>query len=769
MKKIIFLSTLFFSLIFQAQNIVKPGIYKSEGENLGVELQVNNDNTYQLIFMSGILNSKNDSIYLVNKHKQESKFIVNQFETNKNSSAIVVTINSKYIASYYNPVYIGTQKNDKSPVEYKYIEDYKPQTMDSTGYDNDFQDIVFSLDRVKYIYLVEIKDGIATSSKYEIKDTVSNLEIIYSPYAISNINLRGYINEENKLIITDGNTPIIFSLNLENKESSSNTLNPSSTKKDLDFVAPTSKYKLDQEYYGANENLNFDFKFVIDSNLKDALKTLQKTPNKFLVIAYNPNNKNENEEFKSFIKSQEYNVKSNMYDQYQPEYDLYNYYLATSKDKNLFDTKSQESQIVILNSNGDKLYNTTGTLSENQNLLYSYSQLSIKLTKANAYVELDKTVYNKKSSFSDLKTAFKNSLKIETPYVDSFAMEVVEAVDVDENEAEWATVAVDSAAVEVYEDYEKLKDEQNLYSFKTSKEKINGKWKQVLDHYKKQPKVDEDLVKIIKKEISNDGFTIKLFKERKNLLTDLDFESIDYLLNNYDAIIKLEMNELIDTIATSNYENYDSYYNRNLNDVLQEVFSQNSSSYLELSSEKISRVLNYYKKFVEISGNKHDIFSSYLYALNNNVERLKNKNELYSSYEIYYNSIVDDKKNIFESLDEVYTENYASNDNYSNRDWYSFKSSFSSLANTVAWSVVENEKDLDLIKKAIKWSETSLKLEKNNGYYLDTLAQLYYKNGQKEIAIKTQKQALENMKDYQDSDTYQEMQDVLTKMQNGSY
>lgn len=769
MKKIIFLSTLFFSLIFQAQNIVKPGIYKSEGENLGVELQVNNDNTYQLIFMSGILNSKNDSIYLVNKHKQESKFIVNQFETNKNSSAIVVTINSKYIASYYNPVYIGTQKNDKSPVEYKYVEDYKPQTMDSTGYDNDFQDIVFSLDRVKYIYLVEIKDGIATSSKYEIKDTVSNLEVIYSPYAISNINLRGYINEENKLIITDGNTPIIFSLNLENKESSSNTLNPSSTKKDLDFVAPTSKYKLDQEYYGANENLNFDFKFVIDSNLKDALKTLQKTPNKFLVIAYNPNNKNENEEFKSFIKSQEYNVKSNMYDQYQPEYDLYNYYLATSKDKNLFDTKSQESQIVILNSNGDKLYNTTGTLSENQNLLYSYSQLSIKLTKANAYVELDKTVYNKKSSFSDLKTAFKNSLKIETPYVDSFAMEVVEAVDVDENEAEWATVAVDSAAVEVYEDYEKLKDEQNLYSFKTSKEKINGKWKQVLDHYKKQPKVDEDLVKIIKKEISNDGFTIKLFKERKNLLTDLDFESIDYLLNNYDAIIKLEMNELIDTIATSNYENYDSYYNRNLNDVLQEVFSQNSSSYLELSSEKISRVLNYYKKFVEISGNKHDIFSSYLYALNNNVERLKNKNELYSSYEIYYNSIVDDKKNIFESLDEVYTENYASNDNYSNRDWYSFKSSFSSLANTVAWSVVENEKDLDLIKKAIKWSETSLKLEKNNGYYLDTLAQLYYKNGQKEIAIKTQKQALENMKDYQDSDTYQEMQDVLTKMQNGSY
>lgn len=750
--------------------LVKAGTYKSEGDNLGVEMKINEDNTYQMIFMSGKLTTKNDSIYFENKFKQDSKFVVNQFENNKNSSAIVVKINSKYVGTYNYPTYIGTQKNDKSVIEYKFFDDYKPQTPDSTEYNDTYEDIVFSIDRVKYMYLVEEKDGIATSSKYEIKETVSNIDINYSPYAIANINLRGYINDENKLIITDGRSPIIFSLKFDDNNTISTFLKPLQTDKDLNFVAPKPKNNPETVYDDGYGNY-FDFKLIVHSSLKDALNTTKKTPNKFLVIAYDPNNKNENEEFKRFIKSQESAVKSYMYEEYQPEYDLYNYYLATSKDKNLFDTKNKEPQIVVLNANGDKLYNTTGTLSDNQDLFNHYSKLSTKLTKATVYLELDKQVTSKKATILELKNAFTNSLKIESPYIGQtdYAIDSV-AVAVDET-VEWATEVVDSTAAVAYEyeDYDKLKDEQNLYTFKTSKEVVNVKWKQVFDHYKKQKSVDEDLVKIIKKEISNDGFTAKLFNERKDFLTDLDFESLDYLLNNYDAIIRLETEEIIDTITTSNYENYDSYSNRNLNEVLQDVFSQNSSSYIELPSENLSKTLNYFKKFVAISGNKQDVFSSYLYALSNNFEKLKNKNELYSSYETYYNSIIDESKNIFESLDEIYTNSNFSYENYSSRDWNGFKSSFSSLANTVAWSVVENEKDLELIKKAIKWSETSLKLEKNNGYYLDTLAQLYYKNGQKEIAIKTQKQALEAMKEYQESETYIEMQGVLTRMQNGSY
>lgn len=68
----------------------------------------------------------------------------------------------------------------------------------------------------------------------------------------------------------------------------------------------------------------------------------------------------------------------------------------------------------------------------------------------------------------------------------------------------------------------------------------------------------------------------------------------------------------------------------------------------------------------------------------------------------------------------------------------SFKSSFSNLANDFAWHVVEKSADKPIIQKAIVCSETSLKISKNVHYYLDTLAQLYYKNGEKSKAISTE-------------------------------
>ena len=72
------------------------------------------------------------------------------------------------------------------------------------------------------------------------------------------------------------------------------------------------------------------------------------------------------------------------------------------------------------------------------------------------------------------------------------------------------------------------------------------------------------------------------------------------------------------------------------------------------------------------------------------------------------------------------------------------------------------------MKKAIKWSESSLRIEKNNAYYLDTLAQLYYKNGEKQKAISTQEQALKQASEI-DETTKQDMQNVLEKMKNGTY
>ena len=78
----------------------------------------------------------------------------------------------------------------------------------------------------------------------------------------------------------------------------------------------------------------------------------------------------------------------------------------------------------------------------------------------------------------------------------------------------------------------------------------------------------------------------------------------------------------------------------------------------------------------------------------------------------------------------------------------------------------QNTNSYASIQKAIVWSETSLKIAKNVHYYLDTLAQLYYKNGEKTKAISTEEKALELGKD---SEYGEEYKITLEKMKNGSY
>ena len=115
---------------------------------------------------------------------------------------------------------------------------------------------------------------------------------------------------------------------------------------------------------------------------------------------------------------------------------------------------------------------------------------------------------------------------------------------------------------------------------------------------------------------------------------------------------------------------------------------------------------------------------------------------------------------VFEKLDTLFTEK--TNSMY--ESWSEFKTSYSNLSNDAAWFVVENSKNLESIKKAIKWSENSLLITKNNHYYLDTLARLYYMNGDRKKALTTQQLAIDN--NFDDANEYKA---VLEKMKNGSY
>lgn len=93
--------------------------------------------------------------------------------------------------------------------------------------------------------------------------------------------------------------------------------------------------------------------------------------------------------------------------------------------------------------------------------------------------------------------------------------------------------------------------------------------------------------------------------------------------------------------------------------------------------------------------------------------------------------------------------------------------------NTAAWNFYENKVNDDLLKKALNWSKSSLVLEKNNPYYLDTYAHLLYRLGNKQEALKQQQLAVTKATDkksgyYIEEDMLSNMKGDLQKMKAGT-
>jgi hypothetical protein len=178
------------------------------------------------------------------------------------------------------------------------------------------------------------------------------------------------------------------------------------------------------------------------------------------------------------------------------------------------------------------------------------------------------------------------------------------------------------------------------------------------------------------------------------------------------------------------------------------------------NKNQIDKVLNYFDKTASIS-------SDNIWVLKNKMIFLKENKldvQYLNTFNTFYKSYIKDDSSIIEQLDKKYNPDV----DYS---WFEYKSSFANDLNTAAWYVVEKVKNtnLDILSNAIKWSETSLKLEKDNYYYLDTLAQLYYLNGQKDLGILTEQKAIDAALLSSDSTLIEEYKAVLEKMKNGTY
>lgn len=88
------------------------------------------------------------------------------------------------------------------------------------------------------------------------------------------------------------------------------------------------------------------------------------------------------------------------------------------------------------------------------------------------------------------------------------------------------------------------------------------------------------------------------------------------------------------------------------------------------------------------------------------------------------------------------------------------------LFNAMAWYCYLYTDDENLREKALLWSNTSLRSNPDNPYFLDTNARLLYKAGKRQEAISQQEKAVIKLNDVKDVKTRINMKSALVKMKN---
>lgn len=750
-KSISALLILFSLFAFSQESIVPAGVYTAVSSNSqGIKLTVSEDNTFQLTIFKGTFEKENDTIYFHSENENKPNFEVEYVYAK--SDKIKVSFD-KMIANDYYTTYFGTQKINDTEPKYEKLKQLL-NIKNTSSFKSKREDFSFEIDKSAFVYLAENSMiGSTLIEKYEIPNGVSEIKIKKVSSVFKGVKLKGFYNAEKlEFIISEGKSPITF-VKEESSKENKNLVQPIeklekpgwSLQNDLsdsydDFdVEMDSTYVVEDYEDSPSYKPPYSFKHTVVKNYADALKSIDKSA-KFLVVSFD-NQKDAEKSFDDFIKKSEFEMSNFMYDGYNPKVDYFQYYLATEKDTKLLSKNKINKNPVLLffNPKGELIYHTEGTLKQNKRIFNVYNSIYGHLELTNQKLQLDQLFSNKKATLSEFKSCLSRITNLSGFSLNDYDSEE----EYDEEEV----------VVEVQEDYsgngigQPIEDAENLYTVTTSKEKIQVKWNEIIDFYTKTKLYDAEFVAIAKAEISKNGFTKQLFNEKTRLFTNSDFLLLDYIFLHYNTIVKEES------------ENENSINSSGIASVLEKAFTKNLQVYSNPERIGIDKVMNYFNQFNKISNYKLKNIEVY-------ISTLKESNEGSTDYLIEYGKYFDSQfgssSSVIESLDAL----YSSQNEY---NWRSFKDSFTRFANTMAWDVVEaNITDKKMIQSAIKWSEASLKVKPNDGYYLDTLGQLYYRNGEKEKGIASEQKAVEAIKNIDESE-YKKYVEVLEKMKNGTY
>ncbi len=794
-----FIAIVTFSVSFSQENTIPAGEYKStDSQQEKVTILMQENKRYSVSVFSGVYEQKNDSIFFKSDEYNEPTFNLEFGYENPKSKKITINFDNMFLY-YGDDKYVGVQETASSEIVYKTVQEFT--NFKALDYDEKIK-YEIEVDHCYAMYFVkELVDLEAIIEKFILPKDVTSIKVNYNKSNYNQVNLTGNYNPKTKVLSvgSNGKNVLDFEIN-KSVNQTSIYVKPSENKREKKWTYQGKKAIEEYSYGEAVDSAAvaaydiepatpaYTFKLKIEKSVKEAFQTFKNSKDKsrFLVIINDSKNKNIETEFNDFIKSYEENLSYSMYEGYNKELDHFDFYLASDKDKAALKKYgiTDNPSISYFNTNGTKLYFSNEKITDDNFSYYNMSTVFSELQILDYNAKLDATFSNKKSSNQEVLDAFYEITKQEVPYtyVETEALPV--AVDIQDlvppivvkEEIKEDTIQdvqkvdeiktteiiqdypVDSTAVvdSAYNyDYSMLKIKENKYKFKSNEAQVNNAWIKILESHQQDKVINRKLALTIIKELNNKGFNRILFNKNQILNSKINHINMDYILKHYDTISNFN------NISEETAYDGDYYSTYNFKETFLNLLNQNVVKENCKNKDDLIKGMNRLKSFVALTKNDPAVVSVYMEALKNN----DYQTEFLVAYQDYFSSIIKDNSSVIEQLDTDFV--VKQKDDYS-ANWVQYKYSFANQANSAAWYVVEKVKDINAVKKAIVWSETSLIIQKDDHYYLDTLAQLYYKNGEKEKAIITEQKAINNLTE----DEYiqkGEYEVVLEKMKNGMY
>jgi len=733
MKRYLFVA-LFFLFVqipsfAQQESLQSKSYYLLDEYGRRMKFNFLDNNKFEMVTIYGDYQIINDSLLFKNNFVDKSVFEV-QYVKNTQIKRDKIKISFEEDATLYG-IYIGTQ-NGKDSINYKRVNNI-------IEYDSNLNKS-FEIDRAQYLYFVS--EGFDYEPrvifKYEIPASITELKVKVN-YLLPNTMIKGYLDrKKNELSIGENDLPAVFYSEEPNPVLDKSIIPPLEKKQVATWTYPGKEAADDSEVAVATDNENLpetDFKLKIEKSLPEALQQTKIDGNKFLVVYSDLKNPEAQTEFDFLIEKQERYI-GYVSSNYDPQYNLYNFYLASKQDESWLKKNKMTDVpvLMILDENETILAWAKSSLTPEKldNFNY-YDSFNSKLKRISIKNNFEQAVTNKNVGNTDLLKAF-------------YYVSVLGSLGDYDYE---------------YSEENANKEDFKFIKFDLDKKKARQVWEKLLEMHQNDASPDMLLVQAILQEIKGVGYTKQVYLEDK-VLDEVDFKSIDYLIKHYDSIDakRKEFNDLenapiqignLSTEISNALQNSTSLYNED-------------GSYTKSDQKKIKEV---YEKLIQSDKGHFEFYKNYFNYLADNTEKAKNNNDRIAAFEKYFDKYLVNKENIIQNLDKLFDNAFDTNSLYY-YDWKEFKEYHSNLCNEIAWSTIFDNK-IGYIKKAINWSECSLLLSKNNPYYLDTLAQLYYKDGQQQKAIETQVLAVKFITSDIDGETANQMKEVLTKMSNGTY